>query len=72
MRLANIKELPSDVFKDNKCLRSVDLRNNKLTHLPKEICNLPSLWKLRVDYNYLQELPSQLGYLPHLQFLSAS
>jgi len=53
-------------------IRAVDVRNNRLTAIPDSICDLPHLWKIRIDYNYLRELPKNIGFLPKLEYFSAS
>ena len=53
-------------------IRSIDLRNNRIMRIPEKICELPNLWKIRLDYNYLTELPLKIGFLPKLEYLSAS
>jgi len=53
-------------------LRSIDIRNNKLKYLPEYLCELPILWKLRVDFNHLESLPENIGKLQKLEVLTAS
>ena len=56
----------------NQFLRTVDLRNNQIKVLPAALCQLSILWKLRVDYNLLSELPSEIGRLEKMEVLTAS
>lgn len=74
MRLANLSHLGGSVFQmpNFKSLKLVDVRNNRLTELPSEMCNLAHLTTLKVDYNYLAALPFSIGSLAELQYLSAS
>ncbi|CDW80864.1 leucine rich repeat family protein [Stylonychia lemnae] len=72
LRLANLKELSEQLFVQNMFIRQIDVRNNRLCAIPDSICDLPHLWKIRLDYNYLLELPENIGYLPKLEYFSAS
>ncbi|TRY68578.1 hypothetical protein TCAL_03065 [Tigriopus californicus] len=47
----------------------IDLRDNKLKEVPKEIVNLQSLERLDVSNNDLNNLPFTLGTLPNLKLL---
>lgn len=42
-------------------IRTIDLRNNRLIKIPDSICDLPNLWRIRLDYNYITKLPENLG-----------
>ena len=74
LRLANLTHLQGSIFlaPHHAGLKQVDIRNNRLSDLPGEICTLSHLTHLRLDYNYLQALPFSLGNLRGLQYLSAS
>eukprot|EP00347_Sterkiella_histriomuscorum_P006112 403354021 len=72
LRLANLKELTETLFIQNLFIRSVDVRNNRLVKIPDSICDLPHLWKIRMDYNYITELPINIGLISKLEYLSAS
>ena len=72
LRLANLKDISGKLFYTNPYLRSVDLRNNRITKIPDNICELPNLWKLRLDYNYLTELPHGIGNLASLEYFTVS
>ena len=74
LRLASLNHLQGSVFlaPHHANLKQVDIRNNRLSDLPGEICTLSHLTHLRLDYNYLQALPFSLGNLSGLQYLSAS
>ena len=67
-----MKEITPTLFEQNCYLRCIDLRNNRIAKLPENICDLPQLWKLRLDYNYLIELPSNIGKLQRLEMLTVS
>ncbi len=51
-------------------LERLDLHNNRLTELPKEIGNLQQLQSLSLTNNRLTELPKEIGNLQQLQSLS--
>ena len=44
-------------------LKSVDLRNNRLFRIPDTICDLPNISKIRLDYNYIEKFPGNIGSL---------
>nr|XP_022917612.1 leucine-rich repeat-containing protein 40-like [Onthophagus taurus] len=50
-------------------LKILDLRDNKIKELPKEIAMLQHLIRLDLTNNDLTSLPNTLGLLPHLQNL---
>ena len=49
--------------------KELDLNNNKLTKIPKEIGNLKNLKKLYLSGNQLTEIPKEIGNLKNLQKL---
>lgn len=74
IRMASIKELKGHMFSKPayQVLKTLDVRNNRLSELPEEICDLANLRLFRVDYNYLTSLPFALGKLSNLVKLTAS
>jgi len=50
----------------------IDLRNNRLGRLPEEICDLLLLKEIKVDFNFLNNLPNGLHRLKNLIYFSAS
>ena len=70
--MQNMKQLDQALISHNQFLRVIDIRNNLLKELPESVCNLPVLWKLRVDYNLLDGLPDNFGKLEKLEVLTAS
>ena len=70
--MQNLKDLQENLFSRNQFLRSVDLRNNMIAFLPSGLCDLSILWKLRLDFNLLTELPSNIGNLQRLEVFTAS
>lgn len=72
LRLQNLKYLDNHIFHNKQNLTHLDLRNNRLSRLPDQICDLILLRELRVDYNFLETLPVTLNRLNHLQCLTAS
>ncbi|MFQ3962329.1 leucine-rich repeat domain-containing protein, partial [Leptospira borgpetersenii] len=50
-------------------VRVLDLREQKLTILPKEIWQLKNLRELRLDNNQLTTLPKEIGLLQNLKIL---
>ncbi len=61
LRLANLKEIEESLFHQNMFLRMIDLRNNRLEKIPDSISELPNLQKIRLDYNYIENLPDNIG-----------
>ena len=72
MRLSNLKVISPKVFQNNVNLISIDLRNNRLTSLPDQICNQSCLQELRLDYNFILLLPTRINRLRSLSYLSIS
>lgn len=71
MRLTNIKVLsPSKLINQN--LVSIDLRNNRLSEIPDQITLQGNLRELKLDYNFLSQLPENLHKLRSLTYLSMS
>ncbi|XP_057309667.1 leucine-rich repeat-containing protein 27-like isoform X1 [Hydractinia symbiolongicarpus] len=65
-----LEELPS-CFAENLCqLRWLDIRHNKLKHLPDNISNLTNLKNLLLENNCIERLPLQLGNLKNLSGLN--
>lgn len=74
MRLSYLNNLngPSLLTPQYKSLRLIDIRNNKISVLPEEICSLQFVSHLKLDYNYLVALPFSLGSIRTLTHISAS
>jgi Leucine-rich repeat (LRR) protein len=53
-------------------LQVLDLSQNFISDLPKDIGGLKSLYELNLDDNYITEIPSTIGYLKNLQTLIVS
>ncbi|GJQ71783.1 hypothetical protein Trydic_g11476 [Trypoxylus dichotomus] len=64
-----IKTIPSQFCEDAVNLKILDLRDNKIEELPKEIAMLQHVIRLDLTNNELTSLPNTLGLLPHLQNL---
>lgn len=60
LRLAGLKIFTSNQLVDRKNLTQIDLRNNRLTQLPEQLCDLPNLFELKLDYNFLGALPNAM------------
>ena len=50
-------------------LRELELKNNQLTEIPKELGNLTELETLILNGNKLTEIPKELGNLTNLKYL---
>ncbi|KAI4461767.1 leucine rich repeat containing protein [Holotrichia oblita] len=64
-----IKIIPSEFCEDAVNLKILDLRDNKIKELPKEIAMLQHVIRFDLGNNELTSLPNTLGLLPHLQNL---
>ncbi|KAL3268782.1 hypothetical protein HHI36_007880 [Cryptolaemus montrouzieri] len=64
-----IKEVPAEFCENLHHLKILDLRDNKVEEIPKEIGMLQGLIRFDLTNNELDSLPSSLGILPHLQNL---
>jgi len=62
-----IKELTVQDIENIPNVRSLDLRDNKISVIPDEIIGLQLLERLDVTNNSLSNLPFSLGTLPHLK-----
>ncbi|KAK9871746.1 hypothetical protein WA026_014200 [Henosepilachna vigintioctopunctata] len=67
-----IECLPEDFFVKLDKLNWLDLRNNKLKLIPKNIAYHQSLENLLLSNNYLEKLPNELGLVPKLKVLQIS
>ncbi|XP_061723163.1 uncharacterized protein LOC133529463 isoform X1 [Cydia pomonella] len=65
----NISTLPDDFFPSLPSLMWLDMRNNKLTEIPKTIQEHPCLSHLLLQNNCLTSLPNELGTLVNLKLL---
>ncbi|KAI8093775.1 uncharacterized protein BX664DRAFT_278911 [Halteromyces radiatus] len=52
-----------------QCLTTIQLQNNYLTSLPRELWRLTALRKLNVGHNQLAEIPADIGHLTQLEEL---
>ncbi|CAH2242414.1 jg7693 [Pararge aegeria aegeria] len=59
-------------LKISKKLKLLDLRENKIINLPKDIWKLQNLVTLKIDKNSLYKLPTTLGRITTLRYLSVS
>lgn len=55
-----------------RTLQHLDLSQNRLAALPAQLCQLRELVNLKLDTNKLRWLPSRVGSLSKLRFLSAA
>ncbi|KRZ03761.1 Leucine-rich repeat-containing protein 57 [Trichinella zimbabwensis] len=67
----NLKEIPAQALQSRSRLRSLDLSNNKIAHLPGFVGEFHLLKQLNLDRNRLQLLPDEIGNLVKLEQLSA-
>uniref|UniRef100_T1IV51 Leucine-rich repeat-containing protein 57 n=1 Tax=Strigamia maritima TaxID=126957 RepID=T1IV51_STRMM len=63
----NLTEIPNDLFKMIKVLRTLDLSDNKLVVLPSNIGQFLQLKHLTLSKNRLKELPNEIGNLKKLE-----
>lgn len=64
-----IKIVPPEFFENLHHLKILDLRDNQIGEIPKNVAMLQSLIRLDLTNNDLDSLPSTLSLLPHLQNL---
>ena len=62
-----------NIFKQLKQLKHLELKNNKISHLPYAIFrNLNNLKQLRLDNNLLTNIKFNIAQMKHLQYLDLS
>lgn len=61
--------LPEDLFPSLPNVMYVDIRDNRLTDIPKSIKHHPSLTHLLLQNNKITSLPNELGIVPNLKVL---
>ena len=61
-----LKESVEEIYN----LKELDLANNKITEIPKEIGMLINLEELELSYNKITKIPDTMGKLINLQYLS--
>lgn len=67
-----LDEFPVKLKALAQILRTLDLSENKFTHLPPDIGQFCLLKNLNVSHNKLTVLPEELGNLVKLEILNAS
>lgn len=67
---SNLREFPSELVKIAKVLRTLDLSENSISHLPTSIGNFENLKYFSMNQNKLGSLPSLFGKLQKLETLS--
>lgn len=68
IRGCNVRNI--DCLMGIKTLVRLDVSNNKITRIPKEIVELKKLTYLLIKYNRIQVLPEEILHLPALNYLS--
>ncbi|KAL1131431.1 hypothetical protein AAG570_011048 [Ranatra chinensis] len=69
---SGLDDLPLQLLRLNKILRSLDLSANKLSCLPPTIGSFDALKSLVIDRNMLLDLPPEIGRLSKLEQFSAT
>jgi Leucine-rich repeat (LRR) protein/GTPase SAR1 family protein len=64
----NLTTIPEEVF-ELEHLQHLDLKNNRLVYLPRDVSRLKELKGLYLNHNRLKELPDEITSLPHTQVL---
>lgn len=72
LRHLNLKEVPEELQKLSKNLRTVDLSDNKILHLPPWFVTLTSLKNFTLNNTKIAELPEDFGKLKKLEVISLS
>ena len=66
----NMREVPTDLFSNSRDLERVDLHDNILGFVPKEVCMLAKLKVLHLNGNQLTSLADEWDYARELNVLS--
>ncbi|CAL1541842.1 unnamed protein product [Lymnaea stagnalis] len=72
LRHLNLKEVPEELQKLSKNLRTVDLSDNKILQLPPWFVTLASLKNFTLNNTKIAELPEDFGKLKKLEVISLS
>jgi len=70
LRKQKLMKIPQSMFYSRKEIGVLDLRQNKIIEFPKEILILNNLSILRLDCNYIKEIPHCINQLAKLQILT--
>jgi Leucine-rich repeat (LRR) protein len=65
-----LSSIPNEIFQELKCLTTLDLSYNCLTHIPSGIGSVCTLTKLFLNQNRITEIPLEMGCLFRLKELS--
>ena len=68
----SLVDVPEHVLARFKSLKYLDLRNNRLKHLPRAVGGLKALKTLLLSGNQLQALPTELGEIMCMHTHSAA
>jgi Leucine-rich repeat (LRR) protein len=67
-----LTEFPKDIFELKEQVLEINLKNNKIKYIPKEIMELKGLKKLNLSGNLIKSLPNELYELKNLTELHLS
>lgn len=67
-----LTEFPEQLLKLTKCLRTLELSENKLPSIPREIGSFTLLKSLNISHNRLTSIPAEVGNLKKLEAFSMS
>lgn len=67
-----LEEFPEEIAEHLFELQIISLENNRIAHVPDNLCSLTQLRELYLSHNLISQLPQRIGFLCSLQHLAVN